>query len=501
MSATVLGDKMRRQIRNAWIAGLALMATAASAAPPPANPNTAIAIMQASAALQNGDCAGAMPALTRLWDDATLAASDPELAGRFRFQRVGCTAQISGLKPALELSAENLTRAPVTADAYDMHIFLLLMDKQTGAAAAALDTALARFKDRSEDLSDSTVIGVMIDVSDQPAVAGPLLNHMEEAHWQVHAPAFQPLISYWRLQGLRHAVAIGDPLHAALYRADLETDALAYVVSQGDATISDASVTPKAIGPVIQKQIDELKAWVGANPDDLMALSYLVTLERTAGQNDLALTQINGIFTLVDKYGLDKFKGQENYGQLLIDKAELLADLGKPTDAIAAYEAGTAKLSGSAQGDMYLSYMNFLIDSGHDAQGLALAGRIDGKGLNDEQKANFIAQAACAYGYTGNTQAYGAAMAILGVQTPQRIKAAMCAGRPDDAAGYLIAALGVPDMRDALIHHMQAGVPAIPLSARDQAVVTAYAALKNRADVERAVKAAQIIVRKWPLRF
>ncbi len=500
MSAKVLGDKMAKQIRYAMMAALALMATAANATPT-ANPNTAIAIMQASAALQNGDCAGAMAPLSQLWDDSALQTADPELAGRFRFQRIGCTAQMSGLKSALVLSTDNLAREPVAVDAYDMHVFLLLLDKQTEAAAASLDTALTRFRDTSEGLTDSTVIGVLVSLEDKPAITTSLLNHIEEAHWQAHAPALQPLLSYWRLQGLRTAVADRDALHAALYRADLESDALAYVISQGDATLSDATVKPKAIGPVIQKQIDDLKAWISANPDDLAALSYLVTLERTAGQNDLAVTQLNGIFTLIDKYGLDKFKSQDAYGGLLRDKAELLADLGRPTEAIAAYELGLTRLNGTEQGDLYLSYINFLIDSGRDVQGLKMTGRIDITRLDEAQKAGLKAILACAYGYAGDGAHYEATVASLDVQTPQRIKSAMCAGRSDEAAGYLIAALGVPDMRDALIGHMQEGVPAIAFSARDQAVVTAYAALKNRPDVVRAVKAAQIIVRKWPLRF
>ena len=60
-------------------------ATAAPAQAPAANTNTALNIMQATAAMQAGKCDEALPILELLWNDAELLKGDPDLAEQFRF--------------------------------------------------------------------------------------------------------------------------------------------------------------------------------------------------------------------------------------------------------------------------------------------------------------------------------------------------------------------------------------------------------------------------------
>ena len=490
------------------VLGLGL-AGAVQAAPTPAtaptpSPNTAIAIMQAGEAIQAQDCARAIPPLTQLWNDPAVAASDPSLAEQFRMQLIICIAQTQGMAPALALSVTNIARTDATVTDYDLHIFLQMVDKQDAAAATSLDAALTRFPDTAGELTDISVMTTLLAArGDDAGRMHALLNHLEETHWQVHSLSTRPLLDYLRMEALRQAVAAGDTTHANLYRGDIAASSMVYIVSQGDGTISSAILPAQDIQPVIGKEIDDLKTWVAANPNDLLSLSILLTLERADDRSDVALTQLNGVLALVDQYGIEKFDSGDMYGELLTDKAEILADLGHVNESKAAYADGASKLSGAKKADLQLSWMNYLTDGGDEKAGIALAG-----GIALESGDSYAAQAtsltgnlACAYGYAGDEPSFSQAITSLASQPLARVKPYLCAGDAEGAAQSLIAAMADPGSRDGVILFMQDGLPSIAFGTRDQAYVAALTALKKRPDVVAAAAANNILVRSWPLRF
>ncbi len=485
--------------------GLGFDAATAGATTVPVNgPNTAIAIMQASAAMQAEDCTAGIPPLTQLWNDPSVAASDPALAVKLRMQLIVCTFQVEGLTDGLALSASNIARPDATADEYDLHIFLQLLAYQNTAATASLEAALTKFPSTAGDLSDTSVLNVLLGLRDSdPDGLHKMLNHLEEVHWQAHDLSHRPMMNLFRIGSLRKAVAAGDSVHADLYRSDIASDTMVYVVAQGDGNISQAANPAQDIQPVVDKEIADLKTWVAANPEDLLSLSILVSLERADDQDALALTQLNGILALVDKYGIEKFDSAEMYGELLTDKGELLADLGRTADARAAYADGAAKLGDDKNTNLQLSWMNYLIDSGDEKAAVVLAATIAPASGDSylTQAATLSSDLACAYGYAGDEPAFGRTVDTLATAPKYRVKPYLCAGDAEGAARNLISAMGDPDNRNAMILFMQDGLPPIAFGARDQTYVTALATLKKRPDVLAAAAANHILVRTWPLRF
>jgi hypothetical protein len=476
-----------------------LLAFPARAEAPASSSGTAIAIMQATAATQSGDCRAALSPLNQLWHDPYLEQSDPKLAAQFRFQLIACTAQTDGIPAALALSAENVTRA-YDIDAYDLHIFLQLIGGKTSEAAATLDAALTRFPAQAPDLTDMSVIGVLITRREaSPDAALALLNRLEEGRWQVHEVAGRPLMGLLRLEGLRAAVRAGDALHAGLYRADLKRDALFYILSQGDGDISPADVPAEPVRPVLNREIEEVKALIAANPANLSALAYLMRLESANDQNALALTQINGVLDLVDKYGLQNFSSPEAWPGLLTTRAELYARNGRFIEAGKAYEAGAAALGAEKATGLLLSYMNFLVNRGQDQAALAIKSRIIAP--DAAQQATLAATEACALGYSDDKAGYEARMTALSGNGIMRIKPYLCAGDSGNAAQAMIAAIEDPATRDALIAFMQDGLPPISVSDRDETLIAALLALKKRPDVRTAAESARIVIRQWPVRL
>lgn len=468
---------------------------------PASSAGTAIAIMQATSAMQSGDCAGALKPLNQLWHDPYLEQTDPELAAQFRFQLVACTADTQGLPAALALSTENMARAK-DISAYDLHVFLQLASQQPLAAAATLEAAMARFPDQGPKLTDTTVVGVLLQIHDsQPAMTQSLLNHLEDTRWQIHNVTGRPLMGYLRLQGLRAAVKAGDTVHAALYRTDLKTDSMFYIVSQGDGAISDAGVASDSIGPVLLREIEDVKAVITANPADLMALSYLMELEKMNGQDALALTQLNGILALVDQYGIDKFGSAHVYPDLLAERGALYANVGRFNDAGKAFEEGATKLGAGKANAVLVAYMKFLVDNGREREALALEGRIDIAALDGGQAATVLATEACAMGYAGDTATFGRFIGLLNGRDLLQVKPYLCAGNSDAAAKALISAISNPAVRDDVIFDLQNDLPPIAIGNRDETFVTALEALKARADVQAAAKANTIIVRNWTVRM
>ncbi len=485
---------------TAGVIGLALCLGAfpALATPPASSSGTAVAIMQASAATQSGDCQAAMPPLNQLWHDPYLEQNDPKLAAQFRFQLIACTAQTQGIPAALALSTENVTRA-YDINAYDLHIFLQLISGKTAEATTTLDAALTRFPTQTPDLTDMSVIGVLIASREaKPDVALAMLNRLEEGRWQIHDIAGRPLMGLLRLEGLRASVKAGDTVHADLYRADLKTDTLFYIVSQGDGDISPAGVPADPVRPVLNREIEEVKAVIAANPANLSALSYLMNLESTNDQNALALTQLNGILDLVDKYGLENFTSPDAWPGLLTARAELYARTGHFLDAGTAYETGAKTLGADKSNDLLLSYMNFLVDRGQDQAGLAVKGRITAP--DKAQAATLATTEACAQAYSGDKAGFTASLATL-THDIMRIKPYLCAGDSDNAAKAMIAAMNDPATRNTLIAFMQDGLPPISVSDRDEAFIATLLALKKRPDVLAAAEASHIVIRQWPVRL
>ncbi len=463
--------------------------------------DVAVAIVQASGALQTNDCKSALEPLKGLWGNAYLEKSDPVLAAQFRFQRIVCVAQEEGVPAALVLSTENIANShDITA--YDLHALLQLMSEQPGAAAVTLQTAMARFPDAATDLTDTTVLGTIVSLSTKDGRQGlSLMNRLEEAHWQVHKLWARPLIALIRLEGLREAVAANDTAHADLYRADIQTDSLTYIQSQGDGRISRADVPALPVRPIMAAEIEALKTSIARNPTDLLGLKYLLTLEQAAGQNDLALTQLNGILDLIDQYGLDKFEDPQAYPSLLATKAELLGNLGRGADALTAYTQGIAKVGPAFNSPIVLSYLNYLTDSGDEAQALAQEAKFL-PGLPDDERLELTMYDACARAYAHDTSGYTSDIAALATAGHLiQIKPLLCAGNSDAAASVLIAAMQSPQEHDATISFMQDTLPPIPVSLRDKAYVDRLVALKSRPDVRAAATAANIIVRHWDVRF
>ena len=492
----------QRHLKNsvaAVVLALCLMTMPALAEAPVSSGGTAVAIMQASAATQSGDCQAAMAPLNQLWHDPYLEQNDPKLAAQFRFQLIACTAQTQGIPAALALSTENVSRA-YDINAYDLHIFLQLISGKTNEATATLDAALTRFPAQAPDLTDMSVIGVLVANREaKPDIAQAMLNRLEDGRWQIHDVSGRPLMGLLRLEGLRASVKAGDTVHADLYRADLKTDTLFYIVSQGDGDISPAGVPADPVRPVLNREIEEVKAVITANPANLMALSYLMNLESTNDQNALALTQLNGILELVDKYGLDKFSSPDSYPGLLTTRAELYARLGRYLDAGKAYETGATALGPGKSVDLLLSYMNFLVDRGQQQAGLAVMNRIIAP--DETQKATLVVTLACAQGYAGDKAGFAANMAALAGQNLMQVKPYLCAGDSDNAAKAMIAAMTDPATRDTMIAFMQQGLPPISVGDRDDVFIASLIALKTRPDVLAAATASHIVVRQWPVRL
>jgi hypothetical protein len=199
---------MRYWLSTALAAGLLFAGTAqtqkAQAQTAPAQANTALNIMQATAAYDAGKCDEALPILEQLWNDKALKASDPALAADFRSKRVLCTAQVSGVAAALPLSAENLKEAPVSVDAYGLHAFLQLSNNQPVEASQTLDSALDALGPKGVDLADISVLGTLVLLQDKDkARQTALMAHLEDAHWQVHDITNRPVLDLFRLEALR----------------------------------------------------------------------------------------------------------------------------------------------------------------------------------------------------------------------------------------------------------------------------------------------------------
>ncbi len=486
----------------ALMLGLGLdFAATAHAAAPASSPGTALAVMQASEALASDNCAQAVKPLNLLWNDPVLESSDPDLAAQFRLRLIACTAEQSGLREALSLSADNITRPGSGLTAFDMHAFLLLSAQQPAAAADTLEAAMTRFPDKAADLSDMTMLGALVQLRDSDAPRGLLLlDHAEQVHWQPHAMAARPAVGVMRVEGLRAAIAAGKADAAALYRADLKTEAFSYIISQGDGLISAADTAPADVEPMIGAQIAEAKAAVVKDPTDLSTLAYLMTLERSDGQPDPALTQLNGILALIDQYGLKNFQNQDTYGELLADRAQLMADMGRQGEALAAFQDGAKRLEGLPSGDFYAAYAAYLVARGDNQGAVDLVSNLDVTGFDDTQKVRLIVNDACAFGHLNDKINYASFMGVLG-DPSVRVWPRLCAGDADGAATDMVAAINQPEWRNTVILMMQTmtqGLPASPAETSDQ---SAMAALKGRDDVTGAAKAASILVRSWPLRY
>ena len=495
---------MRYWLSTALAAGL-MVAAQAQAAPtssPQTQGSTALNIMQATAAVDAGKCAEALPVLAQLWDDASLKSGDPGLAADFRAKRVLCTAQVSGAAAALLLSTENLTMAPVSVDAYGLHAFLQLSNGQPEEAAQTIDTALDALGARGADLADISVMGTLVLLHDKnKARENALMAHIEDAHWQVHDITSRPLLDLFRLEGLRATAATGDQVHALAYRADIARDSSVYILSQGDGRLSHGDTRPQDVRTILDGEINDTKAYIVRNSRDLSAISYLVGLETTAGQEELALKQVNSMIGLIDANSLAAFANPDSYGNLLSQKASLLADLGKTTEADAAYADGEARLQGRGQVDFYINELSYLIDRGREKEAVALALRFDLTNLQPVQKATIGSLVACALAYGGDKANYNSLVNAMPDGLVMKTRPLLCAGDSEGAARNTIAQIKDEDSRDSMILFLQDRQSGVAWSARNQIYLDALEALRKRGDVLSATSQANILVRSWPLKF
>ncbi len=492
---------MRYWLSTALVAGL-MVAASAQAQTAPSQGNTALNIMQATADVDAGKCAEALPILAQLWDDASLKAGDPGLAADFRAKRVLCTAQVSGPAAALPLSTQNLAMAPVSVDAFGLHAFLQLSLGQPEAAAQTIDTALDQLGPKGADLADISVMGTLVLLHDKDrARENALMAHIEDTHWQVHDITSRPLLDIFRLEGLRAAAVSGDQAHAAAYRADIAKDSSVYMLSQGDGRISRGDVPPQNVRGILDGEINDTKAYIVKNSRDLSAISYLVGLETMAGQEELALKQVNSMIELIDANSLAAFANTDSYGNLLSQKASLLADLGKTTEADAAYAEGEARLQGHGQVDFYVNELTYLIDRGRDKEAVALAMRFDLSNLQPVQKVTIGSLVACALAYGGDKTDYNGLVAAMPDGLSMKTRPLLCAGDSEGAARNTIAQIKDEDSRDGMILFLQDRQDGIAWSARNQVYLDALEALRKRGDVLSASTQANILVRSWPLKF
>ena len=484
------------------LAAGAAQAQTTTAAPPSVAPpaNTALNIMQATADVDAGKCAEALPILAQLWDDPALKASDPELAAHFRDKRVLCTAEVSGAAAALPLSAQSLAQAPVSVDAYGLHTFLQLSNNQPEEASQTLDIALDKLGPQSADLSDLSVLGTLILLQDKDkARATALMAHIEDAHWQVHDITNQPVFDLFRLDALR--AAAGDQAHAAAYRADIARDSVIYILSQGDGRVSHGDVPPQDIRLILAGEINDTKGYIVKHSRDLSAISYLIGLEITAGDEELALKQVNAMIELIDANRLSAFENADSYGNLLSQKASLLADLGKTDEADAAYAEGEARLQGAGQVGFYVNELGYLIDRGREKDAVALASRFDLSNLHPDQKAGIAALVACAFAYSGDKADYDTVINAMPDGIVPKTRPLLCAGDTEAAARNTIAMIKNEDARNAMIVFLQDRQGGIAWGARNQVYLDAVAALRKRSDVLSAGTQANIVIRSWPVRF
>ncbi len=491
---------MRRHWISAVAAAALLAGTAGAAGAQQAS--TAVNIMQATAALQDNKCAEALPILAQLWDDKALEASDPDLAGEFRAKRVLCTAELTGPADALALSTQNLTMAPVSVDAWGLQIYLQLGTGQVAPAGQTLNAALTQLGPKVTELNDLSVIGTLALMHDKdPAGANALMGRLEDAGWQVHDVTSRQVLDLFRLEGLRAAVASGDTAHANAYRADLQKDAAIYVLSQGDGAVSRGDVPPADVKAMLASEINTVKRAIVKNPRDLAAITYLVGLETTDDQEELALKQINAMIDLIDQNKLSSFENIDSYADLLSQKAGLLADLGKTEEADAAYVEGEARLGGHGTVGFYTAELGYLIDRGREKDALTLFKRFDVSSLRPDQKAAIASLVACAAVYSGDQADYQDIVGRMGEGSMARIRPLMCAGDKENAAKTIIALVQDAGSRDSMITFLQNRPSGIAWGARNQVYIDGLEALRKRGDVLAAGTQANILVRNWPIRF
>ena len=483
---------------GALIAGLS---AAAMAEAQTANGNTALNLMKATEALQGGKCDQAAGPLEALWNDADFQAADPDTAEQFRFQRILCTLNLKGAAAAVALSADNTHHAGAGLASYDLHVFLLLSTKQVPAAATTMEEAMTRFPDGAPKLSDMTVMATLFALEDDSA-RYKLLDHLERVRWQIHDPSARLLIDTLRVEGLRRAVSAGDHGLAALYRTDVAPDAYIYALIEGDGRLTDSAVPAVNIQPVVRAQIEEIKGHIASRPTDLQGLAYLVSVERSADEHEVALVQLNGILSLIFRNGLDKFEQPGTFPDLIEAKAHLLLDLQKQAQALDVYKEAAQYLRGPGTVDFSIGYMNALIDLGQDREALAVGSRIDFLSMSADQRRALAATQACAYAYLKDTARYAQSLSYsVDANGSPAIKPYLCAGDVNGAAAALIARINDPESRDQAIMLMQDVKPQVPHSTRNRDYLAAMIALRKRPDVQAAAKAQDIVVRAWPLRF
>jgi hypothetical protein len=251
----------------------------------------------------------------------------------------------------------------------------------------------------------------------------------------------------------------------------------------------------------VASEIADTKAYIVQHSRDLSAISYLVGLETTAGDEEIALKQVDAVIGLIDANKLSAFENTDSYGSLLSQKATLLADLGRAGEADAAYADGETRLNGGGTVDFYVNELGFLIDRGREKDAVALATRFDLGNLHPDQKAAIASLVACAFAYGGDKTDYATIVNAMPDGVVPKTRPLLCAGDAEAAARNTIAMIKDEDARDAMIIFLQERQGGMAWGARNRVYLDAVTALRKRGDVLSAASQANILIRSWPVRF
>jgi hypothetical protein len=488
-----------------------LMQGAAQAAPakpkPPVVSKTTYTIEAAMteviAALDRRDCAGALPGLKYLWDNAELAKTDAKLASQMRRQRVLCVSLADSPAAGLALSEANLKNPAADAEAYNVHLLLQLQVKALPEASKTLSQALNRFPDQTEALADEPVLGLVsaLKSSDRTAFDEDL-DRLTDAGWEATSARNKGYLNYLRLERLRDlSKAAGDPARIAAYREHIEGDGFFYMVMMSDTGLTPATAKPKPLSGVISDEIVEAKIALIKHPDDLATVDALTSLYAQTDQEQQSITLLSRYLGLVDENGLLAFANPESYQNLLVKKAGMLANQGRHDEALAVFTAGEPMVAGQENLDFYTGYMNYLTDMGREKESLALESKIDVKSLGEDDLRDLAAHKACAYAYLGDKTNYQAMMKTLPDHAMVRLKPLICARDEAGAVANIVAMLNDPEMRDDAAVLVQDTLAPKPWTPRDQAYVDMFIKVRQTPEVLKAASAAKVTIRKWDVRY
>ena len=464
------------------------------------------------------DCGEALKPLIRLWTARDLANQSPEAFQQLRRMRILCVLQGGeekiAVKTALSLSRENIKDASAGFEAQNLHLILLDQDKSYAEAADQLEQTLKAYAPRASELASEGVLGLLMHLKSggaetETAPQDPklkarfssLVDRLSDAEYQPQNLRHRLAWRFFELDRMREAVKASDKVLLDHYRTQLADQTYPYMVMASDAALLDPQTPAKSAKDILEAEITESKIALINHPEDLANVDTLAGLYMSNDQEPLAITLINRYVDLIDQNGLLRFAHPESYEDILIKHANLFADQGRQDEALEAFKAAQTALMGQDSFDFAMAYMNYLTDTGHEREALALETKLDLKKLDADQQSALASQKACAYGYMGDKANFEAMMAKIPDPSQRRLKPAICARDADRAAGVLIALTKADKTRDVVAMELQDAEPPLAWTPRDQTYVDFLNTVKTRPDVLAAAQAAHITIRKWDIRL